>query len=171
MYNIYWLEINLLWRREKLKKVIIVAVGFIALQSFIFCAANASSSIGADVNTLKKTGVKVNAYNTPSNISIIEYDTYGAESGYYIDDAFGTTTKYDKNGNILSKYKSNQKGKTNVYDKYNKFVGYFQPVSKNKTVFYDKYGEPLGYFSTDADGLVKKYDMSGVQLNTYKNAK
>ena len=140
---------------------------FLIMQSLMFCSAHAASSIGSDIKA-PKNGNMIGAYNTKSNISVIEYDTYGTETGYYIDDAFGMTTKYDKNGNVLSKYKTNQAGKTYVYDKYGHLSGYFQAVAKNRTMFYDKSGNPLGYFATDGSGYVKKYDMDGNHLNTYK---
>ena len=135
---------------------------------FVVGTVQAASTIGSGVTKNNKTTMRMGAYRTQSNISVIEYDTYGAESGYYIDDAFGMTTKYDKNGNIVSKYKTNQAGKTYVYNKYNNVIGYLQAVSTNRTVMYDKSGTPVGYFQTDRDGYVKKYDMDGVHLNTYK---
>lgn len=141
---------------------------FLLMQSVMICTANAASTIGSDIKNVKKNGNMIGGYNTKSNISVIEYDTYGSETGYYIDDAFGMTTKYDKAGNVISKYKTNQKGKTYLYDKYGHLAGYFQAVSKSKTMFYDKDGTPLGYFAPDANGLVKKYDMDGNHLNTYK---
>lgn len=127
-----------------------------------------ASTIGSAVKKNNKTTMRLGAYRTQSNISVIEYDTYGAESGYYIDDAFGMTTKYDKNGNIVSKYKSNQAGRTYVYNKYNNVIGYLEAVSKTRTVMFDKTNTPVGYFQVDRDGYVKKYDMEGIHLNTYK---
>lgn len=142
---------------------------FFLILQFLFCnQADAASSIGADIRNVKKNSNMIGSYNTKSNISVIEYDTYGSETGYYIEDAFGMTTKYDKRGNILSKYKTNQFGKTYIYNKYGHVIGYFQAVSKTKTMFYDKDGTPLGYFEPDSNGLVKKYDMDGTHLNTYK---
>lgn len=133
-------------------------------------AANTNnySTIGSGVKAVQRSGVRVTGSNVNSNISVIEYDTYGAESGYYIEDSFGMTTKYDKNGNVLSKYKSNQGGMTYVYDKYGHVAGYMIPVSKTRTEYYDKYGTALGYFEPDVNGLVKKYDMQGNHMNTYK---
>ena len=158
-----------------MKKKYLPVISFVLLQSVLFCAANAAVSytqsyqgIGSGVNTKQKSGVRMGQYNVKSNISVIEYDTYGSETGYYIDDAFGMTTKYDKNGNVLSKYKTNQTGKTIVYDKYGHAAGYFKAVSRTRTMFYDKDGTPLGYFEHDSNGLVKKYDMDGNHLNTYK---
>ena len=130
-----------------------------------------AGGIGSEVKKPNLTRMRVGAYNTQSNISVIEYDTYGSESGYYIEDGFGYTTKYDKNGNILSKYKSGQAGRTYLYDKYNHVIGYFQATSKYRTMLYDKEGNALGYFKVDSDGLIKKYDMDGNHLNTYKNFK
>lgn len=135
------------------------------------CAAISNknySTLGSGVGYVKKSGVRVSAGRVNSNISVIEYDTYGKETGYYIQDGFGMTTKYDKNGNILSKYKTNQVGLNYVYDKYGNVAGYMIPVSKSRTEFYDKYGNAVGYFEPDANGLIKKYDMQGVHLNTYK---
>lgn len=131
-------------------------------------SSNNYSTIGSGVKSIQKSGVRVKGANVNSNISVIEYDTYGAESGYYIEDAFGMTTKYDKNGNVLSKYKTNQIGTTYVYDKYGHVAGYMMPVSKTRTEYYDKDGTPLGYFEPDSNGLIKKYDMQGNHMNTYK---
>ena len=127
-----------------------------------------AGGIGSEVKKPNLTRMRVGAYNTQSNISVIEYDTYGSESGYYIEDGFGNTTKYDKYGNKLSQYATNQPGITYVYDKYGHTAGYFKPVSNTKTMIYDKSGQPVGYFSSDGSGFVKKYDMDGTHLNTYK---
>ena len=147
---------------------IITLVIFLLMQSVMICTAHAAASIGSDIKNIQKNGNMIGTYNTKSNISVIEYDTFGSETGHYIDDAFGMTTKYDKLGNVVSKYKTNQQGKTYLYDKYNHVVGYFKAVSKYKTMLYDKDGTPVGYFSTDGSGYVKKYDMDGNHLNTYK---
>lgn len=146
-----------------MKKFTLLIFTYFICVSIVFAAG-----IGSGISKQNVTNMRVGAYNTQSNISVIEYDTYGAETGYYIEDGFGMTTKYDKNGNILSKYKSTQTGKTYVYDKYNHVVGYFQAVSKSRTMLYDKDGTPVGYFQADRDGYVKKYDMGGVHMNTYK---
>ena len=155
-----------------MNKSVLSIISFLLLQSLIFGSAYAASNyaggIGSSLKDLNKTGVKVNKYNLKSNISVIEYDTYGAETGYYIEDGFGNTTKYDKYGNKLSQYATNQPGKTYVYDKYGHAAGYFKPVSNTKTMIYDKTGHPVGYFSSDGSGYVKKYDMDGNHLNTYK---
>lgn len=155
-----------------MNKSVLSIISFLLLQSLIFGSAYAASNyaggIGSALKDLNKTGVKVNKYNLKSNISVIEYDTYGAETGYYIEDGFGNTTKYDKYGNKLSQYATNQPGKTYVYDKYGHAAGYFKPVSNTKTMIYDKTGHPVGYFSSDGSGYVKKYDMDGTHLNTYK---
>ena len=121
-----------------MKKRYLPIISFLLLQSVLFCVAQAAtnysySTIGANVRPAQKVGMQIGQYNTKSNISVIEYDTYGAESGYYIEDSFGMTTKYDKNGNVLSKYKTNQQGKTYVYDKYGHIAGYFLPVSSTRT--------------------------------------
>ncbi len=155
-----------------MNKSVLSVISFLLLQSLIFGSAYAASNyaggIGSSIKNINKTGVKVNKYNLKSNISIVEYDTYGAETGYYIEDGFGTTTKYDKYGNMLSKYATNQPGTTYVYDKYGHAAGYFKPVSPYKTMIYDKSGTAVGYFSTDKSGYVKKYDVDGTHLNTYK---
>lgn len=154
-----------------MNKSALYVISFLLVQSLIFGVADAASNysgLGSSIKSLNKTGVKVDQYHSLSNISVIEYDTYGAETGYYIEDGFGTTTKYDKYGNVLSKYATNQPGNTYVYDKYGHNVGYFKAVSQNKTMIYDKNSQPLGYFSTDKNGLVKKYDLEGKHLNTYK---
>ena len=74
-----------------MKKRYLPIIGFLLLQSVLFCVANAASNytqsysysnIGASVNPIQKSGVRVGQYNTKSNISVIEYDTYGAETGY-----------------------------------------------------------------------------------------
>ena len=107
---------------------------FVLILLFVFLTTSASYAAGGMGSAVKRTSttnVRVGAYNTKSNISVVEYDTYGAECGYYIEDGFGMTTKYDKNGNVLSKYKTNQSGKTYVYDKYNHVIGFFQAVSKS----------------------------------------
>lgn len=126
------------------------------------------STLGSGIGYVKKSGVKITAGKVNSNISIIEYDTYGMETGYYINDSFGMTLKYDKHGNLLSKYKTNQVGLNYIYDKYGHVAGYLLPVSKTRTEFYDKYGNALGYFEPDVNGIIKKFDMQGVHLNTYK---
>lgn len=157
-------------------KKILYAVCLVVLSSIVLTGSvyaystntNNYSTIGSGIKSIQKSGVRVKGANVNSNISVIEYDTYGAESGYYIEDSFGMTTKYDKNGNVLSKYKSNQMGTTYVYDKYGHVAGYMMPVSKTRTQYYDKDGTPLGYFEPDANGLIKKYDMQGVHMNTYK---
>ena len=147
-----------------MKKILAIFIFVSLLTGTVFAAGG----IGSGVGKTSKTSMRMGAYRTQSNISVIEYNTYGAETGYYIDDAFGMTTKYDKDGNIVSKYKTNQSGRTYVYNKYNNVIGYLQAVSTNKTVMYDKTGTPVGYFQTDRDGFVKKYDMDGVHMNTYK---
>lgn len=140
-----------------------------ALPSFSAAISNKKySTLGSGIGYVKKSGVKVSAGKVNSNISVIEYDTYGMETGYYIQDAFGMTIKYDKQGNMLSKYKTNQAGLNYIYDKYGHVAGYMLPVSKYRTEFYDKYGTALGYFEPDANGLIKKYDMQGVHISTYK---
>ena len=69
----------------------------------VFCSINTclAGGIGSEVKKPSLTGMRVGAYNTKANISVIEYNTYGAETGYYINDGFGTTTKYDTNGNVV----------------------------------------------------------------------
>lgn len=157
-----------------MKKFVVICillnfVLFVSLPSFSAAISNKKySTLGSGIGYVKKSGVKVSAGKVNSNISVIEYDTYGMETGYYIDDAFGMTVKYDKHGNLLSKYKTNQVGLNYIYDKYGHVAGYMLPVSKYRTEFYDKYGNALGYFEPDANGLVKKYDMQGVHISTYK---
>jgi len=153
-------------------------IAFLTIYMFFILSGNVAisaaisnknySTLGSGIGYVKKSGVKVSAGRVNSNISVIEYDTYGMETGYYINDSFGMTTKYDKNGNLLSKYKTNQQGLNYIYDKYGHVAGYLLPVSKTRTEFYDKYGNVLGYFEPDSSGLIKKYDMQGVHLNTYK---
>lgn len=157
--------------KKILYTVCVLVLSSIMLTGFAYAYStntNNYSTIGSGIKSIQKSGVRVKGANVNSNISVIEYDTYGAESGYYIEDSFGMTTKYDKNGNVLSKYKSNQMGTTYVYDKYGHVAGYMMAVSKTRTQYYDKDGTPLGYFEPDANGLIKKYDMQGVHMNTYK---
>ena len=165
---------NLFGEIMHVKKIFLIIVVFFF--SFLIvipadCAAVSNknySTLGSGVGYVKKSGVRVSAGRVNSNISVIEYDTYGKETGYYIQDAFGMTNKYDKNGNLLSKYKTNQVGLNYIYDKYGHVAGYMVPVSSTRTEFYDKYGNAIGYFEPDANGLIKKYDMQGIHLNTYK---
>lgn len=156
---------------KRLAVCICLFILFVGVSNSVFAAAISNknySTLGSGVGYVKKSGVKVGIGKVNSNISVIEYDTYGMETGYYINDAFGMTLKYDKNGNLLSKYKTNQVGLNYIYDKYGHVAGYMLPVSKTRTEFYDKYGNALGYFEPDLNGLIKKYDMQGIHLNTYK---
>ena len=146
-------------------------IRFILLLSIIFASTNIafSAGIGSYVGNRNSNTVRIGSYNTLSNVIVVEYDTYGSKSGYYVDDGFGMIVKYDKNGNVISKYKKGQTGKTYLYDKYNHCVGFFLAVSKSRTMLYDKTGNPIGYFQIESDGLVRKYSLDGLHLNTYKN--
>ena len=82
-----------------MNKSVLSIISFLLLKSLIFGAANDASyysGLGLSIKSLNKTGVKIDQYHTLSNISVIEYDTYGAETGYYIANGFSTTPKYDK---------------------------------------------------------------------------
>ncbi len=126
-----------------------------------YCAKSAGSSafsVQKQVNVCE-----------PIKATVFEYDTYYTKTGYYVNDSFGRTILCDVKNNVVYKYEGNTKGKTYLYDKYNKPNGYFDQVATNKTMIYDRYDNPVGYFSIGTDGLLKKYDLEGVHLNTYKN--
>ena len=104
-----------------MKKRYLPIISFLLLQSVLFCVAQAAtnysySTKGANVRPAQKVGMQIGQYNTKSNISVIEYDTYGAVSGYYFEDSFGMKTKYDKNGNALGYFTPDSSGLVKKYD-------------------------------------------------------